>query len=257
MKKIFLSVFIEKIIRSLLLLIGSFIFIYAVVSQKALLYVHIRHIGIIIFSAIVFFIIGILTMKDAFYFPYHTHSKRKSPLYLVIFLLPILFALIIPYKALTSDSLAFNGDIFLFQKQKEEAGYNFNFRPSRLLELEDGFVVMDDETFGRWLPELYLNLDSWVNKKIKIEGSVWKNPEVLSENEFAVGRMLMVCCAADMQPAGLIAQWFRANELKEDDWVRVTGTISKTEYEGSFEPLIIVDNIEFIPRPALEYVYPF
>ena len=116
---------------------------------------------------------------------------------------------------------------------------------------------MDDETFGRWLPELYLNLDSWVNKKIKIEGSVWKNPEVLSENEFAVGRMLMVCCAADMQPAGLIAQWFRANELKEDDWVRVTGTISKTEYEGSFEPLIIVDNIEFIPRPVLEYVYPF
>jgi len=125
------------------------------------------------------------------------------------------------------------------------------------LELEDGFVVMDDETFGRWLPELYLNLDSWVNKKIKIEGSVWKNPEVLSENEFAIGRMLMVCCAADMQPAGLIAQWFKANELKEDDWVRVTGTISKIEYEGSFEPLIIVDNIEFIPRPALEYVYPF
>ena len=116
MKKIFLSVFIEKIIRSLLLLIGSFIFIYAVVSQKALLYVHIRHIGIIIFSAIVFFIIGILTMRDAFYFPYHTHSKRKSPLYLIIFLLPILFALLIPYKALTSDSLAFNGDIFLFQK---------------------------------------------------------------------------------------------------------------------------------------------
>lgn len=196
-------------------------------------------------------------MRDAFYFPYHTHSKRKSPLYLIIFLLPILFALLIPYKALTSDSLAFNGDIFLFQKQKEEAGYNFNFRPSRLLELEDGFVVMDDETFGRWLPELYLNLDSWVNKKIKIEGSVWKNPEVLSENEFAIGRMLMVCCAADMQPAGLIAQWFKANELKEDDWVRVTGTISKIEYEGSFEPLIIVDNIEFIPRPALEYVYPF
>ena len=91
MKKIFLSVFIEKIIRSLLLLIGSFIFIYAVVSQKALLYVHIRHIGIIIFSAIVFFIIGILTMRDAFYFPYHTHSKRKSPLYLIIFLLPIFF----------------------------------------------------------------------------------------------------------------------------------------------------------------------
>ena len=168
-----------------------------------------------------------------------------------------MFALLIPYKALTSDSLAFNGDIFLFQKQKEEDGYNFNFRPSRLLELEDGFVVMDDETFGRWLPELYLNLDSWVNKKIKIEGSVWKNPEVLSENEFAIGRMLMVCCAADMQPAGLIAQWFKANELKEDDWVRVTGTISKIEYEGSFEPLIIVDNIEFIPRPALEYVYPF
>ncbi|UTC62822.1 TIGR03943 family protein [Treponema sp. OMZ 787] len=257
MKKLLLDIFIEKIICSLLLLATSLAFIYAVASKKALLYVHVRHTGIIIFSAIVFFIIAIITMRDAFCVPHHTHAKRKNPLYLIIFLMPILFAIFIPYKTLTADSLAFNGDILSFQKQKEETGPNFNFRPSRLLELEDGFVVMDNETFGRWLPELYLNLDSWLDKKIKIEGAVWKNPEVLSENEFAIGRMLMVCCAADMQPAGLVAQWTKTEEPQEDDWVRVTGTISKTEYEGSFEPLIIVDNIEIIPRPALEYVYPF
>ncbi|WP_252723509.1 TIGR03943 family putative permease subunit [Treponema pedis] len=116
---------------------------------------------------------------------------------------------------------------------------------------------MDDDSFGRWLPELYLNLDSWTDKKIKIEGAVWKNSEILGEKEFAIGRMMMVCCAADMQPAGLIANWQEADSLSDDDWVRITGTISKIEYEGSFEPLILVEKAEKIKRPILEYVYPF
>ena len=60
-----------------------------------------------------------------------------------------------------------------------------------------------------------------------------------------------------MQPAGIIAQWPKSGELKEDDWVRVTGTISKTEYEGNFEPVIRVSEVETIQRPSLEYVYPF
>ena len=255
MKKNITNISIEKIIQAGILFIISFIFIYAVISKQALLYVHVRHTGIIVFSAIVFFIIGILTIRVAFNVKYHTHSKRKKPLHLIYFLIPILLVLIIPHKPITAGSLAFNGDILSFQKQKDEN--TSNFKSGRFLELENGFIVMNDNTFGRWLPELYLNLDSWIDKKIKIEGAVWKNPEVLTENEFAIGRMLMVCCAADMQPAGIIAQWSKSDELKEDDWIRVTGTISKTEYEGNFEPLILVSEVETIQRPSLEYVYPF
>ncbi len=116
---------------------------------------------------------------------------------------------------------------------------------------------MDGDSFWRWISELYLNLDSWTDKKIKIEGAVWKNPEMFGETEFAIGRMMMVCCAADMQPVGVMATWKDAIGLNDDEWIRITGTVSKTEYEGENEPMILVDSIEKIGRPRFEYIYPF
>lgn len=253
-QKQFNNLFFEQIIQSLILLFFAIIFLYSVVSKKALQYVHIRHNGIIIFASILFLIISFLQIYNLL-FKNTVKEKKKFPFYLLIFILPILFSIIIPYKPLTADSLAFNTDTLPVQQHIPQIPQK-PITP-RLLELQDGYVVMDDESFGRWLPELYLNLDSWLGKKIKIEGAVWKNSEILSKKEFALGRMMMVCCAADMQPVGLIASWENAETLLDEDWVRLTGTISKTEYEGNIEPLIIVDKAEKIKRPQLEYVYPF
>lgn len=253
-QKKYYTLFFEQIAQSIILLFLAISFLYSTLSKKALQYVHIRHIGIIVFAAITFFIISFLQIYKL---PVKNpiNGTKKFPFYLVIFILPILFAIIIPHKPLTADSLAFNNDIFSVQQHTPQVPQK-PVKP-RLLELQGGYIVMDDDSFGRWLPELYLNLDSWLGKKIKIEGAVWKNLEILSGNEFALGRMMMVCCAADMQPVGLIASWENAEALSDDDWVRLTGTISKTEYEGNSEPLIIVDSAEKITRPQFEYVYPF
>lgn len=250
----FNNISFEQIVQGIILFAFGIIFLYSVISKKALQYVHIRHTGIIIFASIIFFIISFLKFRNIFSIKHE--SKKTFPFYTIAFILPILFACIIPYKPLTLDSLAFHTEIFSQQQQHVPQLPPKPVSP-RLPELHDGYVIMDDDSFGRWLPELYLNLDSWTDKKIKIEGAVWKNSEILGEKEFAIGRMMMVCCAADMQPAGLIANWQEADSLSDDDWVRITGTISKIEYEGSFEPLILVEKAEKIKRPALEYVYPF
>lgn len=285
---------LEKIIQCIILLLTGFAFLYAVISKKALQYVHIRHIGIIVCAAIIFLIISFLQMQQnwqkIFQSPYdkktenngcdnHQHShfhvnkkcddnnshkcschlehlhKAKFLFYLIIFILPFLLLVFVPYKPLSVDSLAFGNTGLSIQQHKSQLPPQ-PAKP-RLLELQNGFVIMDDDSFGRWLPELYLNLDSWIGKKIKIDGAVWKNTEFLTENEFALGRMMMVCCAADMQPVGLVASWQNANTLAGDEWVRLIGTISKTEYEGNFEPLILVEEVQKIQRPQLEYVYPF
>lgn len=256
-KKQFLvtTIFSERFLQSLILIAISIIFFYSVISKEALQYVHTRYTGIIIFSGLIFFVISVLQFWSNFFDKRHDYIARKKPFYLVIFLIPVFCSALIPRKPLTVDSLAFSNELLL--KQQHIPKNSQKFIQPRLLELHNGYVVMNDDSFGRWLPELYLNLDSWVGKKIKVEGAVWKNSEVLAENEFAIGRMMMVCCAADMQPAGLIATWENASSLDEDDWVRVTGVITKMEYENSPEPFIVAETVEKITRPSLEYVYPF
>ena len=60
-----------------------------------------------------------------------------------------------------------------------------------------------------------------------------------------------------MQPVGVIASWAKAADLQDDEWVRITGTVATTEYEGEYEPMILVESVEKITRPQLEYIYPF
>ena len=124
------------------------------------------------------------------------------------------------------------------------------------LSLQDGRIIMDDDTFSLWLTELYTKLDKWVGKKITAIGSVWKDGEIFEKNEFALARMMMTCCAADMQPVGVLAQWSDVPALIDGEWIEVTGTLAKKPYKDSFDPLILVETIKKIDPPQRGYIYP-
>lgn len=68
--------------------------------------------------------------------------------------------------------------------------------------------------------------------------------------------MMMTCCAADMQPVGVLAQWNDVPTLTDGEWIEVTGTLSKKPYKNSFDPLIIVETIKKVDPPQREYIYP-
>ena len=124
------------------------------------------------------------------------------------------------------------------------------------MKTADSGIVMDSDTFTQWLTELYTKPDAWVGKKITATGSVWKDGELFEKNEFALARMMMICCAADMQPVGLLAQWSGAQELTDGEWVEITGTLSKKPYKAGFDPYIIVASVKKIDSPGREYIYP-
>ena len=116
-------------------------------------------------------------------------------------------------------------------------------------------IVMNEDTFSTWLSVLYTQLDSCVGANITISGSVWKDSKLFEQNEFAVARMMMVCCAADLQPVGLLAQWENTESLSDGEWVEITGTLSKKPYKDGFDPLIIVESAKKIDPPEREYIY--
>lgn len=126
--------------------------------------------------------------------------------------------------------------------------------PQPLL-VQDGRIIMDDVHFSAWMSELYTKLDLWVGTKITASGSVWKDGELFASDEFALARMMMVCCAADLQPVGILAKWDEHQTLTDGEWVEITGTIAKTPYKDRFDPLIIVESVKKITPPQQEYVY--
>lgn len=126
--------------------------------------------------------------------------------------------------------------------------------PQPLL-VQDGRIIMDDVHFSAWISELYTKLDLWVGTKITASGSVWKDGDMFASDEFALARMMMVCCAADLQPVGILAKWDEHQTLTDGEWVEITGTIAKTPYKDRFDPLIIVESVKKITPPQQEYVY--
>ncbi len=90
-------------------------------------------------------------------------------------------------------------------------------------------------------------------------GSVFKDPELLKDDEFIPGRLAMTCCVADLAVTGLICHYDQASELEQDSWVTVEGTffIGQYEYAGNQydDPQLKVTKIT--PAEAVEgYVYP-
>ena len=121
-------------------------------------------------------------------------------------------------------------------------------------------IIVSDRDFSMWLTELYDNMKSYEGYTIIMTGYVFKDSELLNENEFAAARPMMSCCAADLAPAGLICQYDKASQLEANTWVTVEGilTIEQYEYEGTKydDPQISVTKIT--PAEEVEgYIYPF
>lgn len=77
------------------------------------------------------------------------------------------------------------------------------------------------------------------------------------ENVYFVSRFIVTCCAVDAQPVGVpVYQPGWADELKADEWVRVTGPFVANA-SGSQDLPVVVDpaSVEPVDRPADPYVY--
>ena len=133
------------------------------------------------------------------------------------------------------------------------------------LDTKNRKITVANDDFGRWLAELYENMEKYKGYHITMTGFVFRDPEILmgalAENEFIPARLMMSCCAADLVPCGLICKYDGASGLKENSWVTVEGTLylGKYKYDDGEEyddPQITVTKIT--PASKAEgYVYPY
>ena len=245
----------EQCIRAVILFLYAGVFLLLIISGNIYRYVHERHIPLLLISAGIFCILAALYCYDGIKSSKnHTVQLKaytvKWKLYVIVFILPL--------TALFFSEVPLDFSVIAYSNPFSNEIYSGTAAalPHTGLELENDCIIVNDENFTAWLSELYTNLAAWEGKKITVSGIVWKDGELFAQNEFALARMMMICCAADMQPVGILAQWHEAAQLQEGAWVQLQGTLAKKTYQDADEPLIICSSVAIVPRPVREYVYP-
>lgn len=110
--------------------------------------------------------------------------------------------------------------------------------------------TFDEANYTKYLKEIHENIDANINKTVKITGFVFKMPD-FKENFFVCGRSTI--SNKEDTVAGILCKYDDAVKLNDNEWVEITGIITKGEYNGVM-PILKVGNITKITAPANTYV---
>lgn len=224
-------------------------------------YVHVRYTPLILATGVVLILLALLhgwfTLRggaephDHDHEPHDHHGPRswRSPAMLAL-LLPILLGLLVPSRALSGAAI-------------DSRGFGTGGSGMRTVQS----VARDGVALGIPDPSSWTMLD-WVNallyepdnprlqgQPIELTGFVWRRAEQGGDH-FVVSRFVVSCCTADSLAIGLPVLWAGTGDLKNDQWVRVSGTVGLAEIEGKEEAVILATDVSLIDQPAEPYVYP-
>ena len=121
-------------------------------------------------------------------------------------------------------------------------------------------ITINTDNYYDWMERLYNDCAVYEGYTVSITGYVINGSDVFAKDEFALARLVMTCCVADISPIGVICKYEDAIQLKPDDWYSVEGTLIAGSYEieGTTytEPQLAVTSIT--PAEAISgYVYPY
>lgn len=236
------------------ILLGFTYYLYHLIStDKILVFIHPKMLKYIYFSFIVFMILGGVQLKRVF----RGASRESIKIGYILFLVPLILGFAVDPTELSARVAAKKGVTVVG-----------NAKGSITIEgigrediLKNGWITVSDENFSYVLEELYKDMERYKGSKVIITGFIFREPD-FKVDEFVIARLLMNCCAADSQVVGLFSRGEVGKNMDENQWVRVTGTLDVTMYHDPISgmdremPMIHVEEIEQIEKPANQYVYP-
>lgn len=262
-----------EVLLKLIILIGfAFFFYYIIKTGKVLIYVTPRNIPYIKFAIVAMISLSLFIIRDLF------KPKRKANVkpYL-FFIIPLFMAFFLPTTSSASTSMSLENvkstEKIANTKQNNISDTNTtnqvkangnNTTTSKInsievdtqLEMQDNTILMNTNNFVKWTQEISYNMAKYEGKKIELTGFVFK-ADGFKENEFVPARLMMTCCAADLQPVGLLCHYDKAKNLEQDTWIIVKGKIEIIDYNGEKTPIIKAESIQNTDKPINDYVYPF
>lgn len=178
------------------------------------------------------------------------HGRPRLLPYL-LFLVPILLMLVKPETAAAPQSAQLSGtQIAGLPVLDRTAADKGSFR------LPDGPIRVEDGNYMALYSELWAHPEKYKGRAVECVGYVSKDGNGLPRNEFLAARDMMWCCAADLVTVGYLCRTEEAAALPEKSWVKISGTLDVTLFEGKQTPLIVRPVVTPVEKPAAEYIYP-
>lgn len=280
----------QKFIRGIILVGFTLLLVKLLLSGNITNFIAPRMLPFIYFATGTFLIMGILQIwrsdskkdLDIFCDCGLDHNRKPSPIKSLVlyclFLFPVFTGFLFPDVILDSSVVAKRGinlaSANASVEQKQDSSNNGNeavtasadstttdsSQPKSVDELyiegllnNDKIEVTDPE-YSKIISSIETNLDKFVGKEIELTGFVYREPDY-KQDQMAISRFTVSCCVADVQVMGTLATGEIAKQLKNDEWVKVTGIIEKGERNGQTLPSIQIKNLEKIEAPSDPYIY--
>ena len=92
-------------------------------------------------------------------------------------------------------------------------------------DLEAPVVEIKDEDFALWYRDMSEEPKKYEGKTVRFKCRALVRSKLPKET-FVVDRHVMTCCVEDIQFAGLVCQWEKANTVRDDSWMILTARIN-------------------------------
>ena len=122
--------------------------------------------------------------------------------------------------------------------------------------VKNDITEIDVNNYTNILQAVHEDLNSYIGMKIKFTGYVYRLMD-FEENQFVLARDMLINEEGTRSVVvGFLVEYKDAINLKNGDWVDVTGVIERGKYHNKDIPIIKVDNIKQVKSPENHFVLP-
>jgi uncharacterized repeat protein (TIGR03943 family) len=254
----------------ILSLLGLF-FIYQIISGRITWYINARFLPLVLFGAVVMLVLARVISHDRSgdqdhehdhqahedhdhqahedhdhqALDDHDHSSHRSGWALVLVSLPLLIGVFFPHRPLGAEVLENRGVSITAPLRASDA--------DKPLQLE---LAPTERSILDWIRIVTISEDptSYEGQSADVTGFAYRDPR-LESGQILLGRFILTCCVADATAIGLMVEGEGIDEMIENQWYRIRGTVFQTVLEGQVMPVIQADQIEEVPMPEEPYLY--
>jgi putative membrane protein len=229
------------------------------VTGEVLLFVHPRMTKYISPAAFLFLILGLVQAFQAF--RPKSHSGRRFLRWgYAFFLAPLVLTAVAGPQGLketAADTRILREGSSAWQPLKTPRGI------SEILASvpADKVLFLDDSIYAAFAEDMLSDPKKYDGRLVSFLGFVHRTPGLEADRVF-ITRMMITCCVADSEPIGILASWKGVEELKNTEWVQITGKIERVLHKNPYTgkegpaPLVRAGKVEIGKRPESLYVYP-
>jgi len=115
---------------------------------------------------------------------------------------------------------------------------------------------IDAENYTNILKAVHDDLESYIGMKIKFTGYVYRLLD-FKDDEFVLARDMFINEEKTQTVVvGFLNQYKNAKDLRDGEWVEITGVIEKGKYHNEEIPILQVVNLQITSKPENPFVIP-